>query len=56
MMSSLPYYTLALLVSFGLFKGDADPFLLIAIVYSAFPVLDELFAYDERNPSKEQRK
>jgi alkane 1-monooxygenase len=32
------------------------PFIFISIVYALFPVLDELFSLDERNPSPEERR
>lgn len=58
MMSSLPYYTLALLTASALFTTFGDPqaskfkpFLFISIVYAIFPILDELFSLDERNPT-----
>ena len=50
--SCLPYYTLALVTAFGLFQNKPDPFILMALVYTAFPLLDEIFSLDERNPNK----
>ncbi len=59
--SSLPYYTLPLLLAAGLLTmSDFDslslkPFVFIAIVYAVFPFLDEFFSLDERNPSTKER-
>jgi alkane 1-monooxygenase len=59
-MSSLPYYTMALLSTISLFSTWSSyskiAFVLIAVVYALFPILDELFSLDERNPTTEERK
>jgi hypothetical protein len=56
-MSSLPYYTLAFLSLFGVFTDSREntsiAFILIAVIYALFPILDELFSLDERNPTSE---
>ena len=39
-MSSLPYYTLALLALSGFLLKRPNPFPYIAIVYCLFPILD----------------
>ena len=59
-MSSLPYYTLALLTSIGLFsnfkQNTSLGFILMAVAYALFPIFDELFSLDERNPTSEERR
>lgn len=54
-MSSLPYYTLSLLSMISLFSTWSSyskiAFVLIAVVYALFPILDEVFSLDERNPT-----
>ncbi len=50
--SPLPYYILAALTAYGLFQQKVQAFFLIALVYSGFPLLDEIFSLDERNPSE----
>jgi hypothetical protein len=48
--NSLPYYVLAFLTFSGLTMKNLNPFPYIAIVYALFPILDEVFSLDERNP------
>lgn len=49
--SSIPYYTLALLSTIGIVAKQPNPFVLIAIVYTFFPLIDEIFILDLRNPT-----
>jgi alkane 1-monooxygenase len=59
-MSSLPYYTLAMLTAIGVFTDPKEntsiAFILITVVYAFFPILDELFSLDSRNPTPEERR
>jgi hypothetical protein len=55
MKTSLPYYLLAILALAGLPFKLPNPFPFIAIVYAGFPILDEIFSLDERNPDREER-
>ena len=52
LMTSLPYYVLALLALGGLSNNNPQAFLFITIVYAGFPILDEIFSLDDRNPSE----
>jgi hypothetical protein len=56
MKTSVPYYFLALLTATGFMMETPNPFAFIAIVYSALPILDEVFSLDERNPSEPERR
>lgn len=49
--TSLPYYILTVLPAIGLFVDKPNPYLFIAISYSVFPLLDEIFSFDNRNPT-----
>jgi hypothetical protein len=33
--------------------GNANPYIFVAIIYAFFPLLDEIFSLDGRNPSNE---
>jgi hypothetical protein len=50
--STIPYYLLALLPAAGI-AGNANPYIFVAIIYAFFPLLDEIFSLDGRNPSNE---
>jgi len=49
--TSIPYYILTLLATIGFFIEKPNPYLFIAISYSLFPILDEIFSFDSRNPT-----
>ncbi len=52
--SSLPYYIIGVLsaaVGLILNPTNSDPFLFIWNLYVVFPLLDEIFRLDERNPT-----
>jgi hypothetical protein len=51
--STIPYYLLALLSLSGLLFERPNPYPFIVIIYAIFPLLDEFFSLDERNPSNE---
>lgn len=51
--STIPYYLLTLLPASGLLSDKPNPFIFIAIIYAVFPLLDEIFSLDERNPTNE---
>jgi hypothetical protein len=51
MKTSIPYYLLTFLILPGLIQGGAHPFVFIVIIYAVFPILDEIFSFDERNPN-----
>jgi|688.fasta_scaffold1098265_2 hypothetical protein len=51
--STIPYYLLALLLAAGIASSNPNPYIFIAIIYALFPLLDEIFSLDERNPSNE---
>ncbi len=53
--STAPYYLLTILPAAGLIGDKPNPYLFIAIIYAVFPLLDEIFSLDERNPSNEER-
>lgn len=53
--TSLPYYLLTVLPMLNLFNLSPNPYVFIAITYAVFPLLDEIFSLDERNPSKSER-
>jgi alkane 1-monooxygenase len=53
--TSIPYYILTLLPALGLFVERPNPYIFIAISYAAFPLLDELFSFDSRNPTSSER-
>lgn len=55
LMTSIPYYILALTMGAGLLLEDPNPFLFIAIIYAVFPLLDEMFSLDSRNPNNKER-
>lgn len=55
MKTSLPYYTLAVLTFLGLATDNPNPFPFIAIIYAGFPILDQFFTFDNRNPNDEER-
>jgi len=55
MKTSLPYYLLAVLSLLGLLLDDADPFPFIVLIYAGFPIIDEIFSFDERNPDVSER-
>lgn len=57
MFSSIPYYTLNVVAIVALFLSPENinnfPILLyLGLMYSIFPMLDEIFSLDNRNPSK----
>ena len=55
--TSLPYYLLpALILRFIIGSMADESFGMIAIIYAALPILDEIFSLDERNPNKEETK
>jgi hypothetical protein len=39
----------------GLFVDYPNPYIFIAITYAGFPLLDEIFSFDSRNPSAQER-
>jgi hypothetical protein len=45
-----------LLTGLGLFSKAINPFIFISLVYSLFPILDEIFSLDTRNPTPEERR
>ena len=49
--TSIPYYILTLLPTIGLLIERPNPYIFIAISYSVFPILDEIFSFDSRNPT-----
>lgn len=51
--STIPYYVLALLSLSGVMLEKPNPYPFIVIIYAVFPLLDEFFSLDERNPSNE---
>lgn len=54
--SPLPYYIMAFVTSLGFLADSIDPFIFLAIVYSFFPIMDELFSLDNANPSEKEMK
>lgn len=56
MKTSLPYYIIAIMTVVGLPIKLPNPFPFIAIIYAGFPILDEIFSLDERNPDQQERK
>lgn len=55
MDSSLPYYMLTLLSIAVLLIDRPNPYVLILVGYSALAFLDEIFSFDTRNPSNQER-
>jgi hypothetical protein len=53
--SSLPYYMLTVIPAIVLVMDRPNPFILIAFAYAGLSLLDEVFAFDTRNPNKEER-
>jgi apolipoprotein N-acyltransferase len=51
--STIPYYLLALLPAAGIAASNPNPYIFVAIIYALFPLLDEIFSLDGRNPSNE---
>ena len=51
--STIPYYLLTLLPLAGISAENPNPYPFIVIVYAIFPLLDEFFSLDEKNPSNE---
>jgi len=51
--STIPYYLLTLLPLSAIMAEKPNPYPFIVIVYAVFPLLDEFFSLDERNPSNE---
>ena len=53
MKSPFPYF-LAFILSLNFyFREIPNPFLFLAIAFSIFPLMDELFSLDEDNPTEE---
>ena len=55
MDSTLPYYMLTVIPAIVFFVDRPNPYVLIAIAYSLLALLDEIFSFDTRNPSKQER-
>ena len=55
LMSSLPYYILAVITSAGFFCIEYHSFIFIIIIYAVLPILDEIISFDWRNPTAEER-
>lgn len=55
MKSSLPYYMLTVIPAIVLFIDRPNPYVLIAFAYAGLALLDEIFAFDNRNPTKNER-
>jgi hypothetical protein len=55
MSSSVPYYILAAIMFYGASSVWDNAWSLIFIAYTVLPAFDEIFAYDLRNPSNEER-
>lgn len=51
MKSSWPYYLLTLIPFIGFISDHPNPYIFIAMTYAGFPILDEIFSLDSRNPS-----
>ena len=58
MTRTFPYYLLLLVEVAGLWTHHVtqNPFIILFIIYSFVPLLDEFFSLDGRNPSKEESK
>lgn len=56
LMSSLPYYSLLLVMLLGYSAIWNHPWFLAALVYAILPLMDELFLKDYTNPTEEERK
>lgn len=55
LMSSVPYYILPALIVLAVFFIETYSFIIIAIIYSVLPLLDEVISMDWRNPNKQER-
>ena len=55
LMSTVPYYLLAIITLAGIFSLQHHAFIFIAIIYSILPLLDEFLSMDWDNPTREQR-
>lgn len=53
--SSVPFYMVVLVTALGLLIREANPFMFLAIAYSFFPIMDEIFSLDNSNPSEKER-
>jgi hypothetical protein len=56
LMTSLPYYTLFLIIFLCRNAIFSEPWFLVALIYAIVPLLDEVFARDYRNPSDQERR
>lgn len=53
--SSLPYYMLTIIPAIVLTLDRPNPYVLIAFAYAGLALLDEVFAFDHRNPTNNER-
>jgi hypothetical protein len=55
LMTSFPYYLLALITIAGYFFIENHSFIFIFVIYALLPILDEIISLDWRNPTAEER-
>lgn len=51
MNSTIPYYLLTILPATAIFIRIPNPCIYIALIYAVFPLLDEIFSLDSKNPN-----
>ena len=56
MNTTVPYYTLFILSIIGYLTISFNPFIIVVATYALFPLLDEIFCLDVRNPDSKQRR
>ena len=56
MFNTLPYYLFAILLTTAVYGGIDNGFTFLFVAYGFIPLLDEFFSFDQRNPTKEERK
>lgn len=56
LMSSLPYYLLAVLLGFAYLTIWDNAWIMVVVIYVLLPYLDELFTLDVVNPTESQRR
>ena len=56
MFNTLPYYLFVIILAGTSYGGIETGYTFLLIVYGILPLLDEFFSFDQRNPTKEERK